>query len=248
MLEMHIVRKADAVITIGDELASLIARTYKIPKPYVIMNCPRYRRVLARNEQLLAAQLGLYSKRIVLYAGSITHNNGLEELIQAFDLLRDLDDVVGVLMGPITSRGFDKYLKALIERLGLRERVFILEPVRPEQVVTYAATAHVGVIPIQKNCLNHHYALPNKFFEYIMARLPIASSDLPNVRRLVEQYQIGVIFDERDPSSIASAIRRLLVDQTFYQQVKNNLNQIAEKFSWERQAEKLLRVYQTLGL
>ena len=45
--------------------------------------------------------------------------------------------------------------------------------------------------------------MPNKFMEMVMARLPIAVSELVEMQALIERYGIGRVFDVRDPVMIA---------------------------------------------
>ena len=61
--------------------------------------------------------------------------------------------------------------------------------------------------------LNFKYSLPNKVFEYIAAGLPILAADLPEVRKIVDGYKIGVCFNPIDPDSIAASINQLADDR-----------------------------------
>ena len=240
-IEAYIVRKADAVLATGESLASSIAQTYKISKPTVVMNSREYKQVYPTHT--LSSQLRLDGKKIVLYMGAITKNYGLEQLVLAAPWIQN---AVIVIMGPVTWKNFDSELRALVKKTGVQDRVFILKPVGREQVSSYVSSAHLGVIPIQKHYLNQVYALPNKLFDYIMARIPIAASDVHDIRQIVEMHQIGRIFDERDPKSIASVINQLLSDDIVYRRMKANLNQCAKVYCWEREATKLTQVYANL--
>ena len=241
-IESFVIRRADAVMTIGDGLASLIQETFKIPQPIVVRNCPYYVGQPTNGHALQI--LGLESANIVLYVGSITHNNGLEELVMAAPYLHD---AAVLIIGPTTYRGFDEKLKSLAAEIGAEKKVAVLGPVKPEEVVACMASAHVGVIPIQNNSLNHQYALPNKLFECITARLPIAASNLPNIRQVVESHGIGAIFDEKNPQDIARVINELLADEVAYKQIKDNLDKTATIYSWENESKRFLEAYDALA-
>jgi len=240
-IEAYIVRRADAVLATGESLASSIAQTYKISKPTVVMNCREYKQVYPTHT--LSSRLRLDGKKIVLYMGAITKNYGLEQLVLAAPWIQN---AVIVIMGPVTWKNFDSELRALVKKTGVQDRVFILEPVGREQVISYVSSAHLGVIPIQKYYLNQVYSLPNKLFDCIMARIPVATGDIHDIRQIVEMHQIGRIFDERDPKSIASVINQLLSDDIVYRKMKANLNQCAKVYCWENEEKKFLQVYANL--
>ena len=67
-----------------------------------------------------------------------------------------------------------------------------------------------------------------------MAGIPLAVSDQPEKRHLVEEYGIGVTFDETDPRDIARAINLLFSDPVEYETMRANCRKAArEKFNWE---------------
>jgi len=90
--------------------------------------------------------------------------------------------------------------------------------------------------------LNHKYSLPNKFFEYAMAGLPILVSDLPEMRKFVEKYNCGVICESITPKGIARGIKKLLEQDL--EKLGKNARKMAEDHSWEMQEKKLLRLYE----
>jgi len=241
-VEEYMIRRADAVMTVGDSIASLLATTYGISTPTPVMNCRGYQEVAPTD--FLRRRLATGGRRVALYAGCVTVNRGLEELILA---ARSLQNTVVVIMGHVTSIGFDITLRDLIRKANVEDRVFLIGPVASDEVIAVASSADLGVIPVRQSCLNHTYALPNKLFEYIMARLPIAgAAGITDVRRIVEDEGIGLVFDEQDPDSISDRIDAILSDDAQYQRMKANLDRCAQVYCWEREAEKLLAVYADL--
>ena len=100
----------------------------------------------------------------------------------------------------------------------------------------------IGIIPYRATCLNNYYSSPNKLFEYMMGGLAIAAADLPEIRRVVEEYGNGVLFDPQDPTDIAEKINALASDRSRLDEMKrNSLKGAAEQYSWEIQRPRLLR-------
>ena len=69
--------------------------------------------------------------------------------------------------------------------------------------------ADCGIVMLRNICKNFYWFYPNKFFEYMAAKLPVAVSNFPDVTAHVEKERCGVTFDPNDPERIASAIRFL---------------------------------------
>ena len=87
---------------------------------------------------------------------------------------------------------------------------------------------------LEDTCENHRLALPNKAFEYIAAGLPVVASDLPELRRLVDQFGIGWTADPADPASIAAALRSALESRDDAA-LRERLAAAAEQLSWRRE-------------
>jgi len=231
-------RRADAVVTVNPSIAGLLARQYHIPTPVVVMHCQEYQEV-ERND-VLRRELGIPpDRRIVIYAGLFAPGRGLETLVEAAGYL---DQAVVVLMG---KDGMNGRLQRLVAERGLRDRVFIRAPVSPDDVTRYLASADVGVMPTQDVDLSYHYSAGNKLFHYLMAGIPVAVSDQPEKRRIVETYGVGVVFDQTDPRSIACAINALLEDEATYRAMCERARRaVREVLNWDVEARKLLDLYE----
>ena len=112
-------------------------------------------------------------------------------------------------------------------------------------MINYLASADFAVYSLQKDCLNSYLTLANKVGEYIMAGLPIAVSDFPEMRKLAVDMDLGVVFDPEDPHDIARAIRELL-DPKVYARKKENVLKMRKVLCWENEEKKLLDLYSKL--
>ena len=57
--------------------------------------------------------------------------------------------------------------------------------------------------------INAEYALPNKFFDFVQARLAHAVGPAPEMARLVREYGLGVVSDDFSVESFTAALRTL---------------------------------------
>lgn len=236
-VEGVLARRADAVITINMSIANYLARRHRIPVPLALMHSQEYR--LAERNDVLRQELGIPEDQcIVIYAGLLKVGRGLEILLEAVPFL---DRSIVVLMGEDRMNG---QLHQIIAARGLQDRVFIREAVPPSDVLRYIASADLGVIPTQSVDLSYHYSLENKLFHCLMAGIPVAASDQPEKRRIIETYGIGAVFDQTAPHDIARVINELLNDEPAYQAMCQRARKAArDAFNWEIESRKLLELY-----
>ena len=73
--------------------------------------------------------------------------------------------------------------------------------------------------------------MPNKFFEFVQARLAIAIGPSPEMAAAVDRHDIGVVAADFEPRSLAERLSAMtLADLARY---KGNVNGVARKFSAE---------------
>jgi glycosyltransferase involved in cell wall biosynthesis len=139
---------------------------------------------------------------LVLHQGLRSPQRGLATLLDAIALIPDAHLV---LLGD-SVRGMDVEIQRRSSQLRLDARVHVLPPVPPEMLISVTSQADVGVSLLEDTSVNHRLALPNKLFEYLLAGIPVVASDLPEIRRLIEEVGGGVLCDASDAGSVARAI------------------------------------------
>jgi glycosyltransferase involved in cell wall biosynthesis len=244
-LEKGLIGKADKVITINQSIAGELVQRYAIAYPEVIMNCP------PKTSLNIPAKSGdnLYRTRfnlspdikIILYSGGFSSNRGLDLLVQSAFYLKDKRVIIFMGEGKIENQ-----LRALTDENKLNKKVLFMPSVPQKEVVLYTQSADIGVIPYQKVGLNNYYSTPNKLFDFIMAGIPVAASNFPELKRIIEGNYIGKVFNEKDPKDMARIINEILDDALGYQQMKANAKKTAEVYSWENEEKKLIRIYNDL--
>ena len=73
-------------------------------------------------------------------------------------------------------------LKNLVKKLNLNDRVFFKYETS-NKLLSHIKNYDLGIIPYSANSLNNKYSLPNKFFEYISAGIPIISNNLIEIKK-----------------------------------------------------------------
>jgi glycosyltransferase involved in cell wall biosynthesis len=162
---------------------------------------------------------------------------GLEMLIRSMQWIED----AGLI---IAGSGYaEKELHSLASSLNLQTRVIFTGRLKPADLLIYTRASDLGVSLEQNLGLNYYYALPNKLFDYIQSRIPVLTSDLPEMSNIVKNYGVGETISTGDPRELAMAIKNMLDEDGVGPTRKQNLEKAAQELCWENEAPKLLRIY-----
>ena len=101
------------------------------------------------------------------------------------------------------------YMAELREMAREDQRVRFVEPVAMPEICRHLNQYDVGIYLLPPVNFNHEHALPNKFFEFIQARLAVAIGPSPEMARIVEEYSLGVIADSFEPKALAAVLDQL---------------------------------------
>lgn len=236
VLEKLLVRQADAVVTVSDNLADAMAVDMGIEKPYVVLNAVPYVDTSGMTPKEWTKQFG--GKKIVLWHGKYVKNRSLHEAIMAAKYLPDDVALVFRGYGPLEDE-----LRQFVKEQGLTEKVHFVPPVAMFDLVEYAVGADIGLFPCDPTLLSIQYAAPNKIFEYIMAGLPCVATDTAEVRRILSKYSLGETFRPNDSEDMANVIVEMLSKGEELEKIKVRSLKAARDYSWDLEGEKLMNIY-----
>jgi glycosyltransferase involved in cell wall biosynthesis len=80
--------------------------------------------------------------------------------------------------------------------------------IKPSEILSYTCSADVGLSIIENSCLSYYYSLPNKFFEYIAAGVPVIASDFPDMSAIVNEHKVGWTVDVNE-EALSNLIAKL---------------------------------------
>jgi len=238
--EKLFISTADAVITVNDSIAQALVTSYQITTPVVIQNCPEKSSLAGRTTILYERYSIPPDVPIVIYQGGLSKGRGLKELVRSADLVKNTAFVI------VGDGAMAEDLRHTAQQLGKQARVIFTGRLSLESLPEVTASATIGVVLTQNTCLNHFFTLPNKIFEYLQAGIPVIGSNLPEIARVIRDYQVGEVLDNISTEAIADCINRLLSDPDRYRHLAKNARIAARKLNWGIESKKLLALYNEL--
>lgn len=235
--ERRVVRAMDAVITVNESIAERMQELYGVKKPYVLFNSQESLES-ANTFGTLEGAFGI--PRLpddavkVLFQGSLSLDRNIENLLEAFRILPNRFYLFVLGTGELGN---------FAREFG-SPQVFYHEAVPQTMLHSVTCNASFGIIPyLGDSCENTLLCTPNKLFEFINARIPVCSSMLPEVRRILGECGNGLCYKMNTPEEIADAISSFESEIERGTFTPEALKQAAEMYSFERQITVLDKVY-----
>lgn len=234
-IERNILPHLEMMITVNQSLAEIFHHKYRI-HAVAVRNVPVIRRI---DEKIDRASLGLSAEKdiLILQGSGINIHRGAEELVAS---LKFLDNVLLFIVG-----GGDVIpkLKIMAKNLRVEDKIEFFNRMPAEELRKFTMVADIGLSIDKDICPNYHFSLPNKLFDYIHASLPILASPLPEIRKIIEHYQVGRIIHSHQPEILAHDIQDMLNDKDALAFYRHNCLKAKEELNWEKEKQILIPIY-----
>lgn len=210
--------RANHTVTVSAGLAAEYEREFGI-RCTVLPGLPPYRPLAPRPVDENNIRL--------IHHGLASRSRQLEKMIQMMDHLpaRFSLDLMLVPSDPA-------YLRELQQQCVRRRQVRIIPPVPFAEIVPASNAYDVGVFLVPPVSFNLRFALPNKFFEFIQARLMVAIGPSPDMARYVQEHDLGLVAADFQPATLAAALAKLTAGDIW--RFKQNANRAAAKLNSEQ--------------
>lgn len=234
-IEKWIFPQLKNVMTVNDSIAEIYFKKYKV-NVKVVRNVPFAADlslpVESRNNWNIPSGV-----KIFLFQGAgINIDRGAEESIEAIKM------VDGAVLLFIGGGDVIEQLKNRVSEKGLSEKVFFIPKQPFNELIKFTRIADFGITLDKNTNLNYRFSLPNKLFDYIHANLPVLCSDLVEVKKIIEKYDIGIVVSAYDPQNLADKMKEMMSDEVRLARWKNNLNIAAAELNWEKEQQNFIEV------
>jgi glycosyltransferase involved in cell wall biosynthesis len=236
-----LVRRCSGVIAVSPPIVEKLRQLYTAHNLVLVRNLHRFEVVPSSDRLRQYLRLGP-QVQIALYQGNLQPSSGLELLVQAAAFLEP--NIVVVMMGKGVGTTLSE-LAALIEHEGVSDCVKIIPPVPYEELLEWTASADIGLTTLPPTYSDSiRMCLPNKLFEYLMAGLPVLSSELDAVVDLLRRYDVGRVVSSLTPAGVGAAINAMLADRAALSRLSRNARDaVQHDLCWEKESQELIRLY-----
>jgi PEP-CTERM/exosortase A-associated glycosyltransferase len=243
-LENHVVARADRIAVICEGLRSdLIARGVSADKIFVSPNgvdLELFGNPPARDADL-AAQLGLNGKTVIGYIGSFYDYEGIDDLIAAMPMMASEAHLLLVGGGPMEAD-----LRAQARQSPAADRIHFVGRVPHEEVERYYSLVDILAYPRKAMRLTD-LVTPLKPLEAMAQGRLVAASSVGGHRELIDDGVTGTLFRPDDPAAIATALDRLLGDQSHWAARRETAKAfVAKERNWHKNIVRYDPVYHLL--
>jgi len=167
----------------------------------------------------------------LIHHGAANRDRKLEQFIEMAEYLDTRFTLTLMLVGDA------RYIGSLKKLSGANPKVIWRDPVPMQDIAQEINSYALGVYLAPPTNFNTRFMLPNKFFEFIQARLGVAIGPSSEMRRLVEKYQIGVVAEDFAPKSMAARLNSLAyADINVF---KHNADKAAKELTAEANMQRL---------
>ena len=181
----------------------------------------------------------------VLYVGAVLRIRGVDTMLDACRLLHGrLPGLQLLLVGPSDPED-RKWVHRRIAELGLEAVVFVTGELSHGEVLRRVHEADLCLFPFPRNYATE-FIYPIKVLEYIGAGRTVIASDLPGVRRIIEDGRSGLLVEPGNPQALADAVYTLWKRPDLRSTLAANARAAAPKFEWQRINGQMLEALHTL--
>lgn len=232
-IEWMFVRSCKAVVVVCQPIAEWYVNNYEIRNVFVIRNVPNLISISSTPNEvnLFRSEFNITDEHpIYIYQGVLGRERGIDSLIGYFSQHKDRHLV---LMGYGDMEPEIRKAKVDFGNIHYKPAVDM------QEIVKYTSNADYGLFLVNGPLsLSYEYCLPNKFFEYLHAGIPVVvSKNMTYLSSIVESSGLGLVLEQGDFSLLAA------IEKINYSDTVKNIVAYRETCVWEHDAVMYSQVY-----
>ncbi len=239
-IERRIIPDIRHMITVSDSIARLYTEEYGV-NPVVIRNLSYFAGDIIPAER---KSLGIPGDvfLVVLQGAGMNPGRGVSELLEA---IRLTDGVHLLLIG--SGDSIDE-LKRIASASDLKEKVTFLPRMNWHEMISYTKMCDAGLSLDKSLSINQEYSLPNKLFDYLSAGIPVITSSLPEIKRIVDKYKCGILVSDVNPDTVSEAIRTLRDNEMLWHELRKGAEEASAVLNWEKERAKQIEFFKNIPI
>ncbi|HTH55595.1 MAG TPA: glycosyltransferase [Cyclobacteriaceae bacterium] len=223
-----------------EKIAGLLFDRIIVAEPVIAKYFPAGKTWLIRNFPIVADYDKGYidysqRPRRIVHIGSLTKVRGVEKMANAAALAKRKCEFEFYLGGQFSPPELQHQITKM--------PIVYLGPVPSGDVAKTTINARAGILvpqPIERYKTNY----PVKLFEYMAAGVPIIATKYGEVASFVKECECGILVDPMNENEIADAIEYIFSNEQRAKEMgERGRVMVSEKYSWEKEAESLIKLY-----
>jgi len=181
-----------------------------------------------------------------VYSGTISESKGIYLMIDALLATKKRGyNFKIVIVGHFNNPSLKAKIEAIIQKEQLENNILFTGELPLEEVALYYRKSKVAfcLLPFNRTT---RIILPIKLFEYPAFGLPVIGSDFGHVGEIIQSDNIGIAVDPHNAEQTADALITLVVNDRYKDYIPRCIDCVKNKYLWENEKEKLLRIYEKL--
>lgn len=236
-MEAFAVRNANAIITVCEEQNDRLHDQYNVPfeSMFIVHNTP--------DEQTIASirKGASIPPTIFGHHGYFTLERNLGMLVKGFDIAARNHSQIRLLLAG-TGETFED-VRSVAKKCASFDRIEFTGSYLAKDLNELYGRTDIGILPYAEQQFRQ-YTLPNKAFDYMACGIPIISSGLKPMKRLLDQTGAGIYGNCETPQAIAYLIEAML--QSNVQEMSlNGVQAFREMYNWSQDCQRLLRAIES---
>lgn len=237
--------QSDHVIAVVDEMKQRLIQEHNADENKITVITNSEDQSFIRQTLDASVYGSLKDKFIITYSGGIGPHRGVDVAIEGMQYLKDKPQIQLAVVG-FGSASVMNSLQKLVSSLSLiNVHFFGYQPF--SKFYSYMSLADVNVIPHHSNGHTDN-TVPHKLFQGMMTGKPLLVSSSTPLKRLVKNYQSGLVFEAGNSRDFADKVVMLYNDPSLCKKLGDQGKRVTteENVNWEHDQKKLITLYQTL--
>jgi glycosyltransferase involved in cell wall biosynthesis len=175
----------------------------------------------------------------LLFIGRLSSTRFLLELVESVKGLKNVKCIIGGI-------GKAKFVDKLKQKCEETNNVDFIGPVALNEVIPKTKKSDAVVCIVNPNVINNKIATANKQFEAMVCGRPVICTKGTRSGDITENEKCGIVVDY-SIDSLREGIIKLSNNPKLSETLgKNALKAAIKKYNWEKQEEKLIKIYEKI--
>lgn len=177
----------------------------------------------------------------VAYIGTLEPRLGMDRVMSLIKYLPNNIEVV--IIGGRGEKDVNEFISLFPDSI-LPENVKVTGWLKKKELFEVLKDIKLGLLPLYTD--QNRFALPLKIFDYFAFGIPVFSSPLPAIEKIIIEGETGFYVDWEKPEELAHQIKDLFSDQQKWDELSSYVYQKAGDLTWDRRAKDQIEFFEKL--